>query len=124
MSRFHSQFDLIFSVYLVISVRIFTFHMVSNIALDFKKYSSEADLSRNVRKCTSGHVGPLKILIRLRIRAVWSESSMGTSWLAKDVAFLHADNEASDQTAQMRRLIWIFFGRMCQKVRFLKLRLL
>ena len=32
---------------------------------------------------------------------------------------IHADNEDSDQTAQMRRLICVFVGRICQKVRFL-----
>ena len=37
--------------------------------------------------------------------------------------FLHADNEDSDQTARMRRLIWVFVGRTCKKVRFLTFRL-
>ena len=36
--------------------------------------------------------------------------------------FLHADNEGSDQTARMRRLIWVFVGRTRPKVRFLTLR--
>ena len=27
--------------------------------------------------------------------------------------FFNADNEDSDQTARMRRLIWFFFGRTC-----------
>ena len=30
---------------------------------------------------------------------------------AKDPACIHADNEYSDQTARMRRLIWVFGGR-------------
>ena len=34
-----------------------------------------------------------KIQISLRIRAVWSESSLGAIWIAKDAKFLHADNE-------------------------------
>ena len=38
----------------------------------------------NVRKHTFGHVCPLKIQISLCIRAVWSESSLGTFWKAKD----------------------------------------
>ena len=50
-----------------------------------------------------------------------SESSLGTFWIAKDAKFLHADNEDSDQTAWMRRLIWVFVGRTCQQVRFLTL---
>ena len=36
----------------------------------------------------------------------------------QDAKFLHTDNEDSDQTAQIRRLIRVFVGRMCQKVRF------
>ena len=35
-------------------------------------------MSRNVRKRTFEHVRPAKIQISLRIRAVWSESSLGT----------------------------------------------
>ena len=39
--------------------------------------------------------------------------------------FRHADNQYSDQTVRMRRLVCIFFvGRACQKVRFLSLRLI
>ena len=34
----------------------------------------------------------MKIQIRLRIRAVWSESSLGTFWIAKDVNFLIEDS--------------------------------
>ena len=36
------------------------------------------------RKRTFGHVRPAKIQIRLRIRAVWSESSLGACRMAKD----------------------------------------
>ena len=39
----------------------------------------------------------LKILICLRIFAVWSESSMGAFWTAKDKTIFHTDNEDSDQ---------------------------
>ena len=54
-----------------------------------------------------------KIQISLRIRAVWSESSLGAVWIAKDedAKFLYADKEYPDQTARMRRLIWVFFGQ-------------
>ena len=38
---------------------------------------------------------------------------MGTFWIARDATFVHADNEDSDQTAQMHRLIWVFIG-LCQ----------
>ena len=57
---------------------------------------------------TSGNIpsdmGPAKIQIRLRIRAVWSESSLGAFWIVKEAKFIHADNEDSDQTVRM--LIW------------------
>ena len=53
----------------------------------------------NVRKRIFGHVPPAKIQISLRIRAVWSESSLGAFWKAKDAIFLHSDNKDSDQTA-------------------------
>ena len=69
-------------------------------------------MSRNVRERILAHVLPVKIQISLRVRAVWSESSFGAFWIAKDAKFLHADNEDSDQTAQVRRLIWVFFGYM------------
>ena len=36
---------------------------------------------------------------------------------------LHVDNNESDKTALMRRLIWVLVERTCQKVRFLTLRL-
>ena len=51
------------------------------------------------------HVRLVMIQIRLRIRAVWSESSLGAFWISKDAQFLHTDNEDSDQTVRMRRLI-------------------
>ena len=38
------------------------------------------------------HVHPEKTQIRLRIRAVWSEFSQGTLWVAKDPKRLKADN--------------------------------
>ena len=76
-------------------------------------------LNRNVRKRTLGHVRPAKIQISLRIRAVWSESSLGVFWIAKDARFLRAVNEDFEQAAQMRRLILVFVGRTCWKVRFL-----
>ena len=53
------------------------------------------------------YVRPAKILISLRIRAVWSESSLDPFWKANDSKFLLAPNGHSDQTARMRRLIWV-----------------
>ena len=48
-------------------------------------------MSRNVSKRTFGQGRPAKIQIRLRIRAVWSESSVGAFW----IEFFHADSEDS-----------------------------
>ena len=70
-------------------------------------------MNRNVGKRTIEHVRPTRILIgifagrnmKMRLRTVSSESSMDAFWIVKDAKFLHADNEDSDQTAQMRRMI-------------------
>ena len=58
-----------------------------------------------VRKHTFGNIRLAKTQISMRIRAVRSESSLGAFWIAKDVKFLHADNEDADQIARTRRLI-------------------
>ena len=81
--------------------------------------------NRNVRKRTVVHesVRPAKIQISLRIRAGWFESSPGPFWIVNAAKALHANNEDSDQIARMRRLIWVFVWRTCQKVRSLMLRL-
>ena len=50
-------------------------------------------MSYIVRKRTFRHVLPAKIQISLRICTVWSESSLGTFWIANDAKFLHADKE-------------------------------
>ena len=62
-------------------------------------------LSRNVRKRTFRHVRPTKIQISLHIRAVWSDSSLDAILIAMDAKFLNEDNEDSDQTAWIHRLI-------------------
>ena len=69
-------------------------------------------------------VRPAKTQISLGIRPVWSESSLCTEWVAKDPSFLHADNEDSDQTGRMPRLIWVFAGRTCHFVGFVMRRLI
>ena len=83
--------------------------------------TSRGHLIQSFRRRTFVHVRPTKIQISLHIHAIWSESSLGAFWLAKGAKFLYADNEDSDQTAQMRRLIWVFVGRICQTVLFLAL---
>ena len=59
----------------------------------------------SLRKCIFRHVRPAKNYINLRMRTVWSESWLGVVWITKDAKFLHADNEDTDQTTQMCRLI-------------------
>ena len=57
---------------------------------------------------------------RLRSACTFAQSDqnlLGLLWIAKDEK-LHADNEDSDLTARMRRLIWVFVGSTCQKVLF------
>ena len=61
----------------------------------------------------NGSVRPAKVKISLRIRALCPESSLGIFRIAKDAKFLHADNEDSNRTARMRRLILMFVGRTC-----------
>ena len=58
-----------------------------------------------MRKRILGHIRQAKIQISLHIRAVRSEASLGTFWLAKLAKFLHVDNEDSDQIVRMRSLI-------------------
>ena len=82
-----------------------------------KKYKK-----RNGRKRTFGRMRPAKIQIRLRMRAVWSESSLGALWTANQPRFLRADSEGCNQTARMRRMIYVFAGRTCRVERFRPLR--
>ena len=49
---------------------------------------------------------------------VWSESSLCAQWVANDPSFLPVDNEDSDQTGRMPRLIWVFAGHTCHFVGF------
>ena len=62
-------------------------------------------MSRLKTKPTKWHVRPAKTQINLGMRPVWSESSLCAQWVAKDPRFLHVDNEDSDQTGWMPRLI-------------------
>ena len=68
-------------------------------------------------------VRPAKIQISLGIRPVWSESPLCAQWVAEVPKFLHADNEVSDQTGRMPRLIWVFAGRTCHFVGFVMRRI-
>ena len=75
-------------------------------------------------KPTKWYVRPAKTQISLGIGPVWSESSLCTLRVANDPRFLHADNEDSDQTARMPRLIWVFAGCTCHFVGFVMWRLI
>ena len=56
----------------------------------------------------------LRHSISNKIRAIWSESSLGTLWVAKEPKRPQADSEDSDQTtAWMCRLIWVLAKRRC-----------
>ena len=47
-----------------------------------------------------------------RLRSTWASepSLMCALWVSKDLTFLHADSEVSDQTVRMPRLVWVFAG--------------
>ena len=61
-------------------------------------------MSGKPENVTFGHAHA-KIQIRLRIRAVWSESLLCAFSIAKDANFLIEDNEDSNEIARMHRLI-------------------
>ena len=56
-------------------------------------------------------VRPAKTEISLGGDAQSDQSSLWVQWTAKDPRFLHADNDGSDQTGWMPRLIWVSAGR-------------
>ena len=96
------------------------FQIKRHVKLILSKYTFEPprDKTNNVA------VRPAKTQISLGIRPVWPESSMCAQLVARDPSFLHADNEDSDQTGRMPRLIWVFAGRTCHFVGFVMRRLI
>ena len=58
-------------------------------------------MSRDTAFSKTLHVLPAKTQFSLSIHAVWSESSQGTLWVAKDPNRLHANRKVSDQPARM-----------------------
>ena len=76
------------------------------------------DMSRDMTKST------LWLCVQRRLRSVWSESSLCAQWVAKDLSFIHADSEDSDQTGWMPRMIWVIAGRTCYFVGFVTRRLI
>ena len=75
-------------------------------------------------KPTKWPVHPAKTQISLGIRQVWSESTLCAQWVAKDLSFLHVDNEDADQIGRMPMLIWVFARRIVDFVGFVMLRLI
>ena len=57
-----------------------------------------------------------------RIRTILSESSL-CAFLMDKGQILFMRTTKTDQTVRTRRLIWVFIGRTCQKIRFLTSRL-
>ena len=55
--------------------------------------SHEQYINRNFRKRTFGYMRPANVQFSLRIRAVWSESSLGAFWIVMDAKFLNADKD-------------------------------
>ena len=54
-----------------------------------------------------------------RLRSAWASAQ----WIAKDPSFFHADNEDSDQTGRMPKLIWVFAGDTFHFVGFVTMQL-
>ena len=77
-----------------------------------------------MRKRTFCHVHLTRTQISLRIRAVWSGSSLSAWRNFASLAIQNAPSEDSDQTARMRRLIGFFAERTCPTVRFLTSRII
>ena len=77
---------------------------------------------RTARKRTFWHMRTTKTQNSLRICAVWPESLLSVLGNFASLAIQNAPSEDSDQSARMRRLIWIFAWRTCPKVRFQTLR--
>ena len=66
-------------------------------------------MSLCMTKATKWPVRPVMTQISLGILPVWSESSLGTQWVAEDPMFLHVDHKDPDQTGRMPRLIWVIW---------------
>ena len=79
---------------------------------------SEAWFELSHDKTNKMTVRPAKTQISLGICPVLSESLLCAQWVAKDLNFLHADSEGSDQSGWMPRLIWVFAGCTCHYVGF------
>ena len=71
-------------------------------------YNTRLQTIRSAQKC----------IITYMLSVILFESCRSTR---QDLAIQNVPSEDSDQTARMRRLIWIFAGRTCTKIFFLTL---
>ena len=74
--------------------------------------TSPAPFEPRHNKTNKMTVLPAKTQISLGIRTVWSESSLSAWRNLGPLATHWAQNEDSDQTGRMPRLIWVFAGRI------------
>ena len=81
------------------------------ISISDVNFTPEALYEPRHDKTNKMSVRPAKTQISLGIRPVWSVSSLCAQWVAKDLSFLHADSEDSDQTGRMPWLTRVFTGR-------------
>ena len=77
-------------------------------------------MSRNVRKLTLRHVYPMRTQISQHSSVVWSEYLLSAWRNLASLTIQNVPSEDSDQTAQMRRLVWMFAVHTCRKVCFLE----
>ena len=90
------------------------FHLVQKSC----KYIDEKFLPCNPGFCfyESLTVRPAKTQISLRIRPVWSESSLSV-WRSTEPFATHwAHSKNFDQTGRMPRLIWVFLNNLLKKM--------
>ena len=88
---------------------------------DIQRNSAWQSSRCNMVERTFWHVRPTKTQISLHIRAVCSKSSLSAWENIAPLAIQNAPSKDSSQTARIRRLIWIFAGRICPKLCFLTL---
>ena len=95
------------------SVKLYARHDLHVLKLDTGRSTDLKHLSRGTAFPTRLHVRPAKTPISLRNRTVWSESSLSAWWRFGSLATYRMPCENSDQTVQIRRLIWSFARRTC-----------
>ena len=86
-----------------------------------KSKKNVINLSQRMTKSTIGFVRPAKSQIRLRIRAVWSESSLIACAFNSFQAIQREIKENLCYTRWMYRLIWVFAGHTDLTVDFVVL---